>query len=79
FTPADQPAWHGGSRLWAPDSRYTDGQYTLYYSGPARNTVGVAPAPTPTGPWTDRGAVLPSPSGCASGGLDGWQARGADT
>ncbi|WP_037933964.1 family 43 glycosylhydrolase [Streptomyces sp. SPB78] len=70
FTPADQPAWHGGSRLWAPDIRYTDGQYTLYYSVPDRNTVGVATAPTPTGPWTDRGAVLPSPSGCASGNID---------
>ncbi|WP_433340130.1 family 43 glycosylhydrolase [Streptomyces sp. CA-253872] len=70
FTPADQPAWHGGSRLWAPDIRYADGLYTLYYSVPDRDTVGVATAPTPTGPWTDRGSVLPAPSGCASGNID---------
>ncbi|MET9256404.1 family 43 glycosylhydrolase [Streptomyces sp. NPDC003717] len=70
FTPGTQPAWHGGSRLWAPDIRYADGHYTLYYSVPDRDTVGVATAPTPTGPWTDRGAVLPDDSGCATGDID---------
>ncbi|AVH55083.1 MULTISPECIES: family 43 glycosylhydrolase [Streptomyces] len=70
FTPATQPAWHNGSRLWAPDIRYTNGIYTLYYSVPGKDTVGVATAPTPTGPWTDRGAVLPTPSGCATGNID---------
>ncbi|MFE7168144.1 family 43 glycosylhydrolase [Streptomyces sp. NPDC057616] len=70
FTPGDQPAWHGGSRLWAPDIRYGDGRYDLYYSVPGRDTVGVATAPTPTGPWTDEGAVLPADSGCATGDID---------
>ncbi|MGW2826564.1 family 43 glycosylhydrolase [Streptomyces sp. NPDC001443] len=70
FTPATQPAWHGGSRLWAPDIRYTDGHYNLFYSVPGKDTVGVATAPTPTGPWTDRGAVLPDDSGCATGDID---------
>lgn len=59
FTPETQPAWHGGSRLWAPDIRYTNGHYNLFYSVPNQDTVGVATAPTPTGPWTDAGAVLP--------------------
>ncbi len=70
FTPATQPDWHEGSRLWAPDIRYNDGRYTLTYSVPGRNTVGAATAPTPTGPWTDTGPVLPSPSGCPTGGID---------
>ncbi|MFS8198337.1 family 43 glycosylhydrolase [Streptomyces sp. CWNU-52B] len=70
FTPATQPAWHGGSRLWAPDIRYTDGHYNLFYSVPDKDTVGVATAPTPTGPWTDAGAVLPADSGCATGDID---------
>ncbi|MBT2410932.1 family 43 glycosylhydrolase [Streptomyces sp. ISL-12] len=70
FTRADQPSWHGGSRLWAPDIRYTDGHYSLSYSVPDKDTVGVATAPTPTGPWTDRGAVLDSDSGCATGDID---------
>ncbi|KAF4407094.1 family 43 glycosylhydrolase [Streptomyces lycii] len=70
FTPETQPAWHGGSRLWAPDIRYLNGRYTLYYSVPDRNTVGVATAPTPTGPWTDRGAVMKPQSGCPTGNID---------
>ncbi|MFI9780189.1 family 43 glycosylhydrolase [Streptomyces sp. NPDC051956] len=70
FTPTNQPAWHQGSRLWAPDIRYTNGEYTLYYSVPGRNNIGVATAPTPTGPWTDKGAVLPTPSGCPTFNID---------
>ncbi|MFF1567926.1 family 43 glycosylhydrolase [Streptomyces sp. NPDC058293] len=70
FTPNTQPAWHKGSRLWAPDIRYSAGAYQLTYSVPDRNTVGLATAPTPTGPWTDKGAVLPDPSGCATGNID---------
>ncbi|CAM5724913.1 Arabinan endo-1,5-alpha-L-arabinosidase OS=Streptomyces antimycoticus OX=68175 GN=SSPO_090880 PE=3 SV=1 [Streptomyces antimycoticus] len=70
FTPETKPAWHKGARLWAPDIRYVNGHYNLYYSVSSGNTVGVATAPTPTGPWTDQGAVLPSPSGCATGNID---------
>ncbi|WP_328491807.1 family 43 glycosylhydrolase [Streptomyces sp. NBC_00414] len=70
FTPGTQPAWHSGSRLWAPDIRYTNGHYNLFYSVPDKDTVGVATAPTPTGPWTDAGAVLPADSGCATGDID---------
>lgn len=70
FTPDTQPAWQGGSRLWAPDIRYADGRYLLYYSVPDKDTVGVASAPTPTGPWTDEGAVLAADSGCATGDID---------
>ncbi|MFF1837181.1 family 43 glycosylhydrolase [Streptomyces sp. NPDC058231] len=77
FTPATQPSWHGGSRLWAPDVHYAFGRYYLYYSVPGRGTVGLVTAPTPTGPWTDRGSVLPAPSGCPAGNID--QAQFTDT
>ncbi|MGW0200936.1 family 43 glycosylhydrolase [Nonomuraea sp. NPDC003201] len=59
FTPQTKPAWHAGARLWAPDIRYVDGQYHLYYSL-ASGDVGLATAPGPTGPWTDRGDVIPA-------------------
>ena len=77
FTPATRPAWQNGSRLWAPDIRYFDGHYSLYYSVPGAGTVAIATAPTPTGPWTDGGSVLPTPSGCPSGNID--QAQFTDT
>ncbi|WP_377273604.1 family 43 glycosylhydrolase [Peterkaempfera sp. SMS 1(5)a] len=70
FTPQTEPAWENGSRLWAPDIRYTDGHYNLFYAVSAQNTFAVATAPTPTGPWTDQGAVLPSPSGCPTNNID---------
>ncbi|NGN64533.1 family 43 glycosylhydrolase [Streptomyces sp. A7024] len=70
FTPESQPSWHDKSRLWAPDVRYSGGKYHLSYSVPGKDTVGVATAPTPTGPWTDQGAMLPKPSGCATGNID---------
>ncbi|MEW1693269.1 family 43 glycosylhydrolase [Streptomyces sp. NPDC091265] len=77
FTPENRPAWLAGSRLWAPDVHYAFGRYYLYYSVPGRGTVGLVTAPTPTGPWTDRGAVLPTPSGCPAGNID--QAQFTDT
>lgn len=77
FTPETKPAWHNGSRLWAPDIRYVNGRYHVYYSVPGRDTVGLATAPTPTGPWTDAGAVMPNPSGCPTFNID--QALFTDT
>ena len=77
FTPETKPAWHNGSRLWAPDIRYVNGRYHVYYSVPGRDTVGLATAPTPTGPWTDAGAVMPNPSGCPTFTID--QALFTDT
>ncbi|MFJ8148669.1 family 43 glycosylhydrolase [Streptomyces sp. NPDC096048] len=77
FTPATQPSWHAGSRLWAPDIRYASGSYQLTYSVAGGDTVGLATAPTPTGPWTDKGAMLPKPTGCATYNID--QAQFTDT
>ncbi|GAA4987283.1 beta-xylosidase [Nonomuraea thailandensis] len=71
FTPQTRPAWHGDSRLWAPDIRYVGGRYHLYYSL-ARGDLGLATAPTPTGPWTDHGDVLPAATqaSCPTGHID---------
>ena len=49
--------------LWAPEIRYINGQYVLYYSwaiwGNEWNSdVGVAVSDSPTGPFTDRGQVI---------------------
>lgn len=55
---AQRPAWQqAGSGLWAPDIHYVDGRYLLYYSvgGVANPCIGLATAPTPTGPWLDLG------------------------
>lgn len=72
------PAWADTSRgaaLWAPDIRYVDGEYRLYYvvtettmsEEPNDNAIGVATAPTPTGPWTDSGGPVVGPRPGAGG------------
>lgn len=64
--------------LWAPDIRYVDGQYRLYYvvtettvtPGTGDTAIGVATAPTPTGPWTDSGDPVVDPRPGGSGAPD---------
>ena len=69
---ATKPAWADqarGASLWAPDIRYVNGEYRLYYvvtdttvtDEPNDNAIGMATAPTPTGPWTDSGAPVVGP------------------
>lgn len=72
FTETTLPSWADTSRgaaLWAPDIRYVDGEYRLYYvvtettvtDEPNDNAIGVATAPHPTGPWTDAGEPVVGP------------------
>ncbi|MDX6233564.1 MAG: hypothetical protein QOH68_2593, partial [Nocardioidaceae bacterium] len=70
FTAASMPGWaEADAALWAPDIRYVDGQYRLYYvvtqttlsDAPDDNAIGMATAPGPTGPWTDSGAPVVGP------------------
>ncbi len=70
FTDATLPTWaEADTGLWAPDIRYVDGEYRMYYVvtqttvTPARddNAIGMATAPTPAGPWTDSGAPVVGP------------------
>jgi arabinan endo-1,5-alpha-L-arabinosidase len=72
FTEETLPDWADRSRnaaLWAPDVRYVDGQYRLYYvvtdttvtDEPNDNAIGVAYSDSPTGPWTDSGDPVVDP------------------
>jgi hypothetical protein len=67
-----KPVWADPARnasLWAPDIRYVNGEYRLYYvvtettvtDEPNDNAIGMATAPTPAGPWTDSGAPVVGP------------------
>jgi len=75
FSDANRPSWAAdGAGLWAPDIRYVDGQYRLYYvvtnttqPGVNDSAIGVATAPTPAGPWTDSGAPVVAPRPGANG------------
>jgi beta-xylosidase len=80
FTEATLPAWADTdparlAALWAPDIRYVDGQYRMYYvvtqttvtPGANDGAIGVATAPTPTGPWTDSGDAVVDPRPGAGG------------
>jgi beta-xylosidase len=67
--PTEVPWADDDAALWAPDIRYIDGTYYMYYVvtqttvTPERddNAIGVATAPTPTGPWTDSGEPVVGP------------------
>ncbi len=72
FTDATLPSWADRARnasVWAPDVRYVDGEYRMYYvvtettatTEANDNAVGLATAPTPAGPWTDSGAPVVGP------------------
>jgi Glycosyl hydrolases family 43 len=81
FTEETLPTWADEGRdaaLWAPDIRYVDGQYRLYYvvtqtdayPGPNDNAIGVAYSDSPTGPWEDSGGPVVGPRPGASGNDD---------
>jgi arabinan endo-1,5-alpha-L-arabinosidase len=62
-----------GASYWAPDVRFLDGRYVMYYAvtdttvspDGSDSAIGVATAPTPAGPWTQQPApvVAPRPGG----------------
>jgi arabinan endo-1,5-alpha-L-arabinosidase len=66
-----------GASYWAPDVRYLDGRYVMYYAvtdttvsaDTSDFAIGVATADSPTGPWTQQPdpVVAPRP-----GGGGGW-------
>jgi arabinan endo-1,5-alpha-L-arabinosidase len=69
--PPAAAAWSGAAGLWAPDVvRVPDGvapageRWRMYYSastfGSRTSAIGLATAPHPAGPWTDRGLVVTS-------------------
>lgn len=63
FTKETRPNWREGHSLWAPEIRYFDGHYVLYYSFAKwgdewDSNVGVAVADNPLGPFHDKGALI---------------------
>ena len=65
FTEDTRPTFEPGGGLWAPDIRYIDGQYVLYYSmsvwgGEWTCGIGAATASNPAGPFTDHGPLFRS-------------------
>jgi len=61
FSSTNRPSYATpGAGLWAPDIRYIDGRYVLYFAvtdtalnaSGSDNAIGVATAPRPDGPWT---------------------------
>lgn len=77
------PGWvTSGTMLWAPDVRYINGKYVLYYSvtdsnyapGPWDSAIGVATADDPAGPWTHKSSpLIPAevlPSGAYKANID---------
>ncbi len=69
FDDDNAPVWMDVPEMWAPDIRYFNGRYYLYYvvtettvtEGEFDSAIGVATAPTPVGPWTDSGEPLVGP------------------
>ncbi|MFL6129857.1 MAG: family 43 glycosylhydrolase [Mycobacteriales bacterium] len=79
FGPGNRPTWAtADAAFWAPDVRYVAGRWVMYFvatqttvfPGPNDNAIGVATAPTPTGPWTDSGAPVVGPRPGNSGNPD---------
>ena len=66
----NRPSWATAtSGLWAPDVRYVDGRYVIYFTvtdttlNPGDDSaIGVATAPTPVGPWTPTDAPVVDPA-----------------
>ncbi|WP_085066223.1 family 43 glycosylhydrolase [Catenuloplanes japonicus] len=62
--------WPAATRAWAPDIRYVDGTYRLTYSLSVGG-IALLTGPTPLGPWTDHGLIVPAAnSGCPTGSID---------
>ncbi|MFF1818818.1 family 43 glycosylhydrolase [Kribbella sp. NPDC058245] len=79
FNDTNRPTWADPtSGFWAPDIRYVDGRYVLYFTVHNTTTtpdnwdyaIGAATAPTPSGPWTDSGAPVVAPRPAADGGFE---------
>ncbi|GAA1573692.1 hypothetical protein GCM10009742_15790 [Kribbella karoonensis] len=79
FNDQTKPSWAApGSFFWAPDIRYFDGHYVMYFTVTDTNAnpggdpaIGVATAPTPAGPWTATSGPVVAPRPDGNGGYLG--------
>ena len=62
----NKPGWKGTGSLWAPDIRFLNGKYYLYYSmsvwGDSNPGIGVAVSDAVKGPYKDQGKLFDSQS-----------------
>ena len=65
FTAKTRPTWEPmtGRAIWAPEIRFINGKYVLYYSWAIWGNqeechIGVATADSPIGPFVDRGCLI---------------------
>jgi len=65
---ASKPSWvNPNAGLWAPDIRYFNGLYYLYYTASdtslpgGGSAIGVATSTSPAGPWVDSGTPVVEP------------------
>lgn len=69
FDSSNRPSWATStSGLWAPDIRYIDGRYVVYFTvtdtelnAGDDSAIGVATSSSPVGPWTSTDAPLVPP------------------
>ncbi|MFB8369421.1 arabinan endo-1,5-alpha-L-arabinosidase [Pseudarthrobacter sp. NPDC055928] len=66
--PRPAAEWSQAQGLWAPEVvRWESGDWHMYYSastfGSNTSAIGLAVAPSPAGPWQDRGLVVATRSG----------------
>jgi arabinan endo-1,5-alpha-L-arabinosidase len=74
---SSKPAWVAGNAgLWAPEIKFLNGQYYLYYGASdtalpgGGSAIGVATSSSPLGPWIDSGAPVVEPHGADCCGPD---------
>jgi arabinan endo-1,5-alpha-L-arabinosidase len=72
-----RPGWVADDAgLWAPEIKFLNGQYYLYYTASwtdlpgGGSAIGVATSPSPLGPWTDSGTPAVEPHGADCCGPD---------
>lgn len=62
--PTAAASWAGAVGLWAPEVARVGDEWRMYWSassfGSRTSAIGLAVAPHPAGPWTDRGLVVTS-------------------
>jgi len=64
FSDANFPKWincHGNNTIYSPELKYIGGAFNVYFHAndvTFHLSIGVATAPTPTGPYRDIGDVL---------------------
>ncbi|WP_273334196.1 arabinan endo-1,5-alpha-L-arabinosidase [Dictyoglomus turgidum] len=66
--------WSKASTLWAPDVKFMNNKYYLYYSastfGKNQSYIGLATANNPEGPWKDEGEVIKTRQGDPVNAID---------